>query len=73
MSDPLVRFPERTVTFVIRDDSPFFHMQEPPTKRTVRIQLTNDQLSQLSLYRTGKIDGKTTYETVSQCFLETQY
>ena len=63
-------YPGRILTVVIRDDSPFVHMQEPVRHRTVRIELTDAQIEQLRMRQTGTVMGVPMYEDVAQCFLE---
>lgn len=62
--------PSRFVTFVIRDESPFIHLQEPVRKRTVQIALTDEQLLALQLRCTGVSAGTPIYEEISDCFMD---
>ncbi len=43
----------KILTVVIRNPSPFIHMQEPPTHRTVRLVLTDEQRELLSMRWVG--------------------
>lgn len=67
------KLPEETkLTVVIRNLGPMFYAEEPPTHRTVQIQLTDEQLEKLRLKVTHgfgypSIDQ---YEEISNCFLE---
>lgn len=49
------------LTVIIRDISPFIHLQEPCTFRTVHIQLTDEQIHLLRMNKD---------EQVSQSFIE---
>jgi hypothetical protein len=62
--------PPEHLVVIIADDSPFIHMQEPPVKRSVRIKLTEEQVMELRLARTGYSRGNPYYERISCCFLE---
>jgi hypothetical protein len=64
------KIPKVKLTVVIRDESPFLHLQEPVTHRSVVIWLTEGQLDQLALHCTGRIGGSDLFESLSQCFLE---
>lgn len=43
------------LTVVIRDDTPFIHLQEPPGFRTVDIKLTPEQMALLELHENEDI------------------
>lgn len=65
-----VQYPSGRLTFVLRNEAPFIHMSEPCTYRTVRIELTPEQLEQVALRYTdtcGRIDH---YEMISQIIME---
>lgn len=70
MSEHNPRSPGRIMTFIIRDDSPFIHMQEPVTCRSVQVTLTPEQQQAIAVRCTGTIAGRPIYEEVRECFLE---
>ena len=59
--------PGKILTVVIRDYSPVIHLDEPVRRRTVRIELTEQQRAALALRNTHGLDG---YEEISQVILE---
>lgn len=61
---------ETMLTVVIRDVSAFVHLDEPVTRRTVRIQLTDEQIEKLRLHYTHSSHGSDFHEQISTCFLE---
>lgn len=63
-------YPTGKVTFVIRDEAPFVHMQEPVSHRTVSIELTPWQMELLALKFTHSIGVNRFHEDVSSVFLE---
>lgn len=65
-----MKIPKVKLTVVIRDDSAFIHQQEPIVHRTVHVDLTQDQLKQLTLYEVGKVGKTPIFESISQSFLE---
>lgn len=66
----LQKYGPEYLTFVIRDNAPFIHMQEPPRHRTVAIRLTQEQRQQLILKATGS-SGKTQhFEEISMVIVE---
>lgn len=62
--------PNVLLRVIIRDDSPFMHMQEPPYKRVVTLQLTDEQIELLRLKWISKFGSTDYYENISDCFLE---
>lgn len=71
MSEKYVLPKSRFLTVIIRDNSPFIFMQEPPTHRSVTIELTDEQLNSLKLNYIGVSCGQEYYESISKAFLET--
>lgn len=68
MKEP--KIPGRTLTVVIRDDSPMIHCGDSPAYRSVQLELTDEQLARIGLkwtYSSGSIDY---YEEISRCFIE---
>lgn len=63
-------YPTGKLTFVIRDEAPFVHMQEPVSHRTVSIELTPWQMELLALKFTHSIGVNRFHEDVSSVFLE---
>ena len=59
-----------TLTVIIRDISPFVHLNGPVGLRTVRIELTKEQEEKLKLRSIGYINGVETFEEYSACILE---
>lgn len=62
--------PPARLTVIIEDLTPLIHWQGQPARRSVRIQLTPEQLEALSLRYTGHDRGTDLYEQVACCFLE---
>jgi hypothetical protein len=62
--------PTRTLRFIIIDPAPFYFMQEPCERRSVKIELTDEQLQRLELRKTGTNCGKPVYENISAIFLD---
>ena len=60
----------KVLTVIIRDVSPFMHLQEPPTYRSVQIELTPEQREKLSLAWVASSGFTDYHEEVSQCFFE---
>lgn len=60
----------KALTVVIMDTSRFVHMQAPPTYRSVRVELTEEQRRLLSLHNVGSVGGRPMYEEISLCFFE---
>ena len=58
------------LTVIIRDDSPFMYLQEPPRHRSVNIEFTPEQAEQLKLKSIGRSGGQEWFEEISQCFIE---
>ncbi len=55
---------------IIRDPSPMAVLQEPVRHRRVEIELTDEQVAALELYKTGISGGLAIHEEYSFCFLE---
>lgn len=65
------KLPSDTVlTVIIRDEGPLIHLNEPVCLRSVRIELTQEQLEKLRVKHTYTINGQECYESISHCFLE---
>ena len=58
------------LTVLIRDAGPMINFQDPPTHRSVRIHLTDEQVDSLALQCTGTSGGNPIYEDISSCFIE---
>ena len=43
------------LTVIIRDDSPVIHCNDVPSYRTVRIELTTEQIDRIELFQVEKI------------------
>ena len=63
-------YPNGVLRFVISNISPFIHLQEPPTKRVVTIELTPEQREALKLKWTGTNGGIEFFENISDVFFE---
>lgn len=63
-------YPCRRLTVVIRNEAPMLFCQDPPTHRTVQIELTEPQVFALRLRWIGHSAGTDYHESVSQCFFE---
>jgi len=70
MMEVLQKYGPKFLTFVIRDASPFIHLQEPLRHRTVTIHLTQEQRERLILKATGAVGRVTHFEEVSQVIVE---
>lgn len=62
--------PSNILTVVIRDDSPMVNCGDSPTYRSVRIELTPDQVDKLALNKIFMSGGIAYYEIISKCFIE---
>lgn len=49
------------LTILVRDDSPMIHCNDSPAYRTIRIELTPEQMRKLNLR---------SYESISRCIIE---
>lgn len=65
-----VIYPSNRLTVVIRDDSPMVFCGDSPTYRSITIELTESQVQQLVLHRTGKSGTQEYHEAISRCFIE---
>jgi hypothetical protein len=63
-------YPSGELTVMIRDDGPLVHCGDSPAFRTVRIQLTPDQIAKLALRRIGTSNGAPMYEDISRIIME---
>jgi len=70
MIDRNPRLPGNVLTVVLRDNSPFYNLQERPTKRSVQVPLSEEQRTQIALRCTGAIGTSPIYEEIEQCFIE---
>ena len=64
------KIPGNQVTVVIRDDGPLIHCGDSPSYRTVRIELTPEQVHALELKHTHSHNGKDFFEEISRIILE---
>ena len=64
------RLPNKTLTVVIRDDSPLINAGDTPRYRTVQVELTDEQLQKLKLRYSHSSGMNLYYEEISQCFIE---
>jgi hypothetical protein len=58
----------KTLTVIIKNIAPLIFEENPPTYRSVHIELTEDQ--RIKLGYVGTNCGNEIFEDVSQCFLE---
>ena len=58
------------LTVIIRDESPFMYLQEPPRHRSVSIEFTPEQKEKLELKSIGWNGGQEWFEEISHCFIE---
>lgn len=70
MNRPESVLPHHVVTVVIRDDSPMMNTQSPPRRRSVRIELTDEQLEVLALEWVGRSGGADIYEEIESMWIE---
>ena len=63
-------YPNGVLRFVIMNLTNFIHVQEPPTKRVVTIELTPEQREALKLKWTGRSGGMDEFEQISDVFFE---
>lgn len=65
-------YPARFMTVIIRDDAPMIHCGDSPSYRTVKIELTDEQIGRIKLKNTSTSGGNKYYEEISRCILETE-
>jgi hypothetical protein len=65
------KLPGNILTVVIRNDAPLIHCGDCPSYRSVRIELTDEQLNLLGLKWTSSSGKDDYYEEISRCFIET--
>lgn len=63
-------YPCRTLTVIIRDDSPLIHCGDSPAYRSVGIEFTDEQIDALKCRHTHSSMGNHGYESISSCFIE---
>jgi hypothetical protein len=63
-------YPPKILTVIIRNDAPLIHLNDPPSHRSVRVELTPEQLDALQLNWAHTSSGIKHYESVSHAFLE---
>jgi hypothetical protein len=68
MDQPI--YPIGVLTVVIRDDGPLVDCGDVPSYRSVRIDLTPEQVERLALRHTHSIGSSRYHEVVSRCFIE---
>ncbi len=64
------KFPNKTVTVIIRSDGPMIFCGDSPTYRSVRLELTDAQVAALELKYVGEAGPIVYHETISQMFIE---
>lgn len=62
--------PGHTLTVVLRNDAPLIHCNDSPSFRSVRVELTPEQIQALQLQWTHGSGNADFYENVSKCFIE---
>jgi hypothetical protein len=63
--------PEKVIlTFIVRDISPLLFLNDLPVKRTIQLELTEEQLKKLNLRWVGFDGGKDVYESLAEVFME---
>ena len=67
-----MRTVSKFLTVILRDDSPLIHAGDRPSYRSVRVELTEDQVSAIAPKQTGRVAGKPMFESISQCFIESE-
>ena len=60
----------KTLTVIIRDDSPMIFCGDNSSYRSIKIGLTQEQISRIALRKIGTLEGKDIYEQISRCFIE---
>lgn len=63
-------YPIGVLTVVIRDDGPLAGCGDVPAYRSVRIDLTPEQVDKLELRHTYSVGRNRFHEVVSRCFIE---
>ena len=63
-------YPCRTLTVIIRNDSPWVNCNSAPTYRSVHVELTQEQIDKLALNWAWSCGDTRHYEEVAQCFIE---
>ncbi len=66
--EPII--PNNILTVIIRDNSPMIFLQDAVSHRSVKIELTHEQVEQLKLNWIGTSCGHDYYEEIAQCFIE---
>ena len=64
------RYATNKLKVIIRDDSPFIHLQEPVRHRVVEIALTDEQIELLRLNYTGNVGDTEHFEEISMIISE---
>ena len=60
----------KTLTVVLRNDSPMIHCGDSPEYRSVQITMTPEQCAALTLRKTGSSAGVDEHESISKAFFE---
>ena len=58
------------LTVILRDDSPMIHFGDSPAYRSVRVELTPEQVAAIAPRKTGSSGRREEYESISKAFIE---
>ena len=58
------------LTVILRDDSPMTHCGDSPAYRSVRVDLTPEQVAAIAPRKTGSTGRQEEYESISRAFIE---
>ena len=58
------------LTVILRDDSPMIHYGDSPAYRSVRVDLTPEQVAAIAPRKTGTSGMQEEYESISKAFIE---
>ena len=58
------------LTVILRDDSPMIHCGDSPAYRSVRVDLTPEQVAAIAPRKTGSTGRQEEYESISKAFIE---
>ena len=58
------------LTVILRDDSPMIHFGDSPAYRSVRVELTPEQVAAIAPRKTGCSGMQEEYESISKAFIE---
>lgn len=62
--------PGRVLTVIIRNDAPATHLGASSEYRSIHVELTDTQLTQLALACVGQTEAGYSYEAIDRCFIE---